>query len=85
MKSRKPISNKLETFYKEIENKIKKDKKIKLQTESEFKQNKTYEINSKHNVDIFSATVRGGKAYAAEQKNGELNKRIYFFQIFLKK
>ena len=85
MKSRKPISNKLETFYKEIENKRKKDKKIKLQTESEFKQNKIYEINSKHNVDIFSAAVRGGKAYAAEQKNGELNKRILFFEIFLKK
>ena len=57
--SRKSILNKIETFYIEIENNRK---------EFKFKQNKIYEINSKYNVDMFSTTFSGAKAFSAEQK-----------------
>ena len=77
MKSKKSVASKLEIFYKEIENKRKKGENISIQTDLEFKQKKIYELNSKHNTVIFSIAIRGDKAFAAEQKIRELNKRIF--------
>ena len=57
----------LEKFYKKVANK-RKNKKIRLQTDLEFKQKKIYNLNKKYNVEMFSTAVRGGKAFAAEQK-----------------
>ena len=42
----------------------------------EFQKNDIKELNKKHNVEMFSAKVRGGKAFAAEQKLRELKKRV---------
>ena len=42
----------------------------------EFKQKKIFALNKKYNVDMFSTAVRGGKAFAAEQKLRELKKRL---------
>ena len=64
MKNRSLIPLKLEKFYKEVANKC-KNKKMRLQTDLEFK-----------HVDMFSTAVRGGKAFAAEQKLRELKKRL---------
>ena len=66
MKNRSLIPLKLETFYKEVADK-RKNMKMKLQTDLEFKQKKIYDLNKKCNVEMFSTAVRGGKAFA-EQK-----------------
>ena len=67
MKSKKFILNKMEILYKEVEGK-RKDKKTRVQTDQEFRQNKIFDLNEKYNVDMFLIAVRGGKACAAEQK-----------------
>ena len=75
MKNRSLIPLKLEKFYKDVAAK-RKNKKMKLQTDLEFKQKKIFDLNKKYNVDMFSTAVRGGKAFASEQKLRELKKRI---------
>ena len=67
MKNRSLIPLKLEKFYKEVANK-RKNKKMRLQTDLEFKQKKIYDLNKKYNVEMFSSEIRGGKAFPAEQK-----------------
>ena len=52
-------------------------KKMRLQTDQEFQQNEIKKINIKYNVEMFSSRVRGGKAFAAEQKIRELKKVIF--------
>ena len=84
MKSRKFIANKMEIFYKKIEEK-RKGKETRLQTDLEFKQNKIFQLNKKYNVDMFSTAVRGGKEFAAEQKLRELKKRIFRLKALEKK
>ena len=75
MKNRKLIALKLEKFYKNVSEK-RKNKKMRLQTDLQFKQNKVFDLNKKYNVEMFSAAVRSGKAFAAKQKIRELKKRI---------
>ena len=73
--STKPIANKMDIFYKEVEEKRKGQKKP-LQTDQEFKEKKISELNKEYSVFMFSTTVRGGKAFAAEQKLRELKKAL---------
>ena len=75
MKNRKLIPLKLKKFYKDVSKK-RKNKKMRLQTDLEFKQKKIFDLNKKDNVEMFSTAVRGRKAFAAEQKIRELKKRI---------
>ena len=84
MKSRKSILNKMEIFYKEVEGK-RKGQKTRLQTDQEFKQKKIFDLNKKYNVDMFLTVVRGGKAFAAEQKLRELKKRIFRLKAMKKR
>ena len=49
----------------------------KLQTDLEFQQNEIKKLNQKYNVEMFSSGVRGGKAYAAEQKITEFKKLLF--------
>ena len=51
---------------------MRKGQKTRLQTDQKFKQKKIFDLNKKINVDIFSTAVRGGKAFALEQKLREL-------------
>ena len=74
MRKKSNLVNKLETFYKEIEPKRNKNEKMRLQTDQEFQQNEIKKINLKYNVEMFSSRIRGGKAFAAEQKIRELKK-----------
>ena len=67
MKNRSLIPLKLEKFYKDFASK-RKNKKMRLQTDLEFKQKKIFDLNKKYNVEMFSTAVRGGKAFEAEQK-----------------
>ena len=76
MRSRKQIRQRLEQFYEDKENKRKKGKKMKLQVDQEFQQIKIKDLNQQNNVEMFSTSFRGGKAFAAEQKIRELKTRI---------
>ena len=77
MRKRSNLVNKLETFYKEIESKRSKNEKMRLQTDQEFQQNEIKKLSLKYNVEMFSTRIRGGKAFAAEQKIRELKKIIF--------
>ena len=82
MKSRKLLAEKLKLFYDEIE--PKRDGKMTLQTDFEFKQNLIKKLNTEFNVEMFHSKVRGGKAFAAEQKIRELKKILLKSKRFVK-
>ena len=44
--------------------------------DNEFQQVKLKDLNEMNNVEMFTTSVRGGKAFAAEQKIRELKTRI---------
>ena len=75
MKSRKQIRQKLEQFYFDIRDK-RKGNKMKLQVDQEFQQVKIMDLSDLNNVEMFSTPIRGGKAFATEQKIRELKTRI---------
>ena len=49
---------------------------MRLQVNNEFQQVKTKDLNEMNDVEMFTTSVRGGKAFAAEQKIRELETRI---------
>ena len=49
---------------------------MKLQVDQELQQVKIKDLNELNNVQMFSTSLRGGKAFAAEQKIRELKTRI---------
>ena len=49
---------------------------MRLQVDQEFQQLKINELNKQNNVQMFTTSLRGGKAFAAEQKIRELKTRI---------
>ena len=69
--------HKLELFYQEIEPKRDQKQEMRLQTDLEFLQNEIKKLNKKYNVDMFSTKLRGGKAFAAEQKIREFKKLLF--------
>ena len=75
MKSRKQIRQKLEQFYQDMKEK-RKGKKMRLQVDQEFQQLKINELNKQNNVQMLTTSLRGEKAFAAEQKIKELKTRI---------
>ena len=49
---------------------------MRLQTDLEFQQNDIKKLNKKYNFEMFSTSVRGGKAFADEQKVREFKKML---------
>ena len=49
---------------------------MKLQVDQEFQQVTIKDLNKQNNVEMFSTSLRGGKAFAVEQKIRELKTRI---------
>ena len=49
---------------------------MRLQLHDEFQQVKTQDLNDQNDVEIFTTSIRGGKAFAAEQKIKELKTRV---------
>ena len=47
-----------------------------LQVDNEFQQVKIKDLNDQNNVEMFTSSVIGGKAFAAGQKIRELKTRI---------
>ena len=75
MKSRKQIRQKLEQYYRDVRSK-RKGLKMNLQVDEEFQQVKIKDLNDLNNVEMFSTSLSGGKAFVAEQKIRELKTRI---------
>ena len=75
VKSRKQIRQRLEQFYEDVKTK-RKGKKMRMQVDQEFQQIRTNDLNKQNNVQMFTTSVRGRKAFAAEQKIRELKTRI---------
>ena len=75
MKKRNFLLKKMELFYNDIDKK--RLGKMRLQTDQEFKQRNIEELNKKFDVEMYSTHLRGGKAFAAEQKIRELKKNFY--------
>ena len=70
MKKINLLAKKMELFYNDI--KKKRLGKMRLQTDQESKQINIEEPNKNLNVEMYSTHLRGGKAFAAEQKIREL-------------
>ena len=49
---------------------------MRLQVDIEFQQVKIKSLNNENNVEMFTSSMRGGKAFAAEQKIRELKARV---------
>ena len=49
---------------------------MRLQTDREFQQNNIKKLNKEYDVEMYSTKLRGGKAFAAEQKIRELKKLL---------
>ena len=49
---------------------------MRLQLDNEFQQVKIKDLNDQNNLEIFTTSVRGGKAFVAEQKIREIKRRI---------
>ena len=52
------------------------DTKERVKVDNEFQQVKIKDLNDENNVERFTSSVRGGNAFAAEQKIRELKTRI---------
>ena len=52
-----------------------------MQVNKEFLQLKIKDLKEKFNVEMYSTSLRGGKAFAAEQKIRELKKRVARLQM----
>ena len=85
MHSRKQIVQNMALFCDEIKNKRKNKQmrlqvnnefqQVKLKDDNEFQQVKLKDLNEANNAEMFTTSVRGGKAFAAEQKIRELKKQ----------
>ena len=57
---------------------------MRLQTDLEFKENEIKKLKGQCNVEMFHSKVRGGKAFAAEQKIREFKKLLLKSKCFEK-
>ena len=58
---------------------------MRLQTDLEFQQIEVKRLNKKYDVEMFSTKLRGGKAFAAEQKIREFKKMLLKVKDLYKK
>ena len=72
MKNMSLLAKKLNLFYNDVKNK--RTGIMRLQTDLKFSQNQIKKLNNDFNVEMFHVKVRGGKAFAAEQKIREFKK-----------
>ena len=72
MKNQKILAKKTAQFYQDIAKK--RSCQMRLQTDQEFQQNSIKKLNKEYDVDMYSTRLRGGKAFAVEQKTYKLKK-----------
>ena len=58
----------MKLFYDEVTSKRKNNKRMRLQVDNKFQQVKIKDLNDEKNAEMFTSSVRGGKAFAVEQK-----------------
>ena len=58
MRKKSNLAQKMELFYKEIEQKCNQKEKMRLQVNLEFQQNEIKKLNQKYNVEMFSTKTR---------------------------
>ena len=75
MRSRKQILQKMKMLYDEIKSE-RKNKRMRLQVDNEFQQVKIKDLSDENNVEMFTSSVGGEKAFPAKQKTRELKNRI---------
>ena len=68
-------TKKMKLFYDEAKAK-RKGKHMVVQVDNQSQQIKIKDLNDENNVEMFTSSVRGGKAFAAEQKIRELKTRV---------
>ena len=73
----------MKLFYDEVTSK-RKNKRMRLQVDNEFQQVKIKDLNDEKNIEMFTSSVRGGKAFVFEQKNRILNSKLEY-QIWMLK
>ena len=79
MKNRHLLAQKMDFFYCNIQPKrqqIAKNEKMRLQVDFEFQRNEIKRLNKKYNVEMSRSRMRGGKAFATEQKIREFKKLL---------
>ena len=74
MKKHSLLTKKMLIFYNDISKK--RAGRMHLQTDHEFQQTNINKLNKEFHVDMYSTNLRGGKAFAAEQKTRELKKLL---------
>ena len=74
MKNRSLLARKRKLFYENVSQKS--TGRMRLQTDLEFKQNQIIKSNDEFDVEMFHTRLRGGKAFAAEQKIREFKKNL---------
>ena len=74
MKTQNLLARKMILFYNDIKNKW--TGRMRLQMDLEFLQNSIKKLNEENDVEMYSSKIRGGKAFAAEQKIEELKKLL---------
>ena len=77
MRKKRKLVQKMKLFYKDIEQKRNQKEEMRLQVDLEFQQNEIKKLNQKYNAEMFSTKIRGGKAFAAEQKIREFKKILF--------
>ena len=65
----------MKLFYNEVKGK-RKGKRMRLQVDNEFQQVRIKDMNDEKNVEMFTSSVRGGKAFATGQKIREFQTTI---------
>ena len=65
----------MKIFYDVVRSK-RKGKRMRLQVDNEFQQVKIKDLNDENNIEMFTSSLRHGKAFAAEQKIRELKTRM---------
>ena len=74
MKNRSLLLKKSRLFYQDIGKK--RTGGMRLQSDLEFKQNQILTLNNEFNVEMFHTRLKGGKAFAAEQKIREFKELL---------
>ena len=64
----------MKQFYEDMKNKRNIKKTMRLQVDNEFQQVQIKDLNEKNNIEMFTSSMRGGKAFAAEQKNKRIKR-----------
>ena len=73
MRSRRQIRDRLEQFYLDVQGK-RKGRRARLQVDKEFQQLKIKDLKKKFNVEMYSTSLRWGKAFNCQTENQRTQK-----------